>query len=138
MQAEPNTQSVADTNGCEPGGCGASECATSEPVAKSYRLVRADLPSLLMTMHGYTSPANAYLDHRITMAKEQSLVEMAPQEAVRTTPHFEAIKEWTRANPDEAAKIVLCSVYLSNGRYVAQEEVEPKPEPEKKSEDDGS
>lgn len=110
----------------------AAHAAATAPPPERFRLVRASLPNLLATLQSYTSPASQHLDaafHTFAEGHKGASNDVA----LRTVPHFETLREWCAANPDDAARIVLCAVYLANGRYVAQEELappEPAPAPE--------
>jgi hypothetical protein len=67
-----------------------------------------------------------------------------PTDAVRDVPHLETIAAWCGAHQDDAARIVLCAVYLANGHFPAQEAAEqaappePVPAPVATAEPDGS
>jgi hypothetical protein len=92
------------------------------PQAPQFRMLRANLPNLLATLYGYTSPAAAALDEKFAQHRETHPSSTNP---VAEVPHFDAIRDWCAANPSDAARIVLCAVYLVSGRHVVQEQVDP-------------
>lgn len=98
----------------------ASSAAKPSP---RFRMVRANLPNLLHSILAYASPAGQHLDAAIRDHVERE--SCSADEAVRTVAHHQVITEWCAANPAAAASVVLCAIYLANGRIVAQEEVAP-------------
>ncbi|MFY9341221.1 MAG: hypothetical protein WAT39_01945 [Planctomycetota bacterium] len=91
-----------------------------------FRMIRTSLPDLLATMRHYAGPANQVLDTAIKATADQQ----GQEHAVRRTPHYDVLRAWCAEHPDEAARIVLCAIYIANGRYVAQEEIPPPAPPE--------
>lgn len=97
------------------------------PPAPQFRLIRAGLPDLMGTLLTYAAPATQHLDEAIRRRVEAS--QTAPNDAVRDTPHFDTIEEWCRQHTADAARVVLCAVYLASGRFAVQDMLAPEPEP---------
>lgn len=103
-----------------------SAVATTPP-APQFRLIRAGLPELLGTLISYVAPATQHLDDAIRQRVEAA--QMAPNDAVRDTPHFDTIEEWCKQSPTDVARVVLCAVYLASGRFAVQDMLAPEPAP---------
>lgn len=100
------------------------------PPAPQFRLIRAGLPDLMGTLLNYAAPATQHLDEAIR--KRVEAAQLTPNDAVRDTPHFDTIEEWCKQHPTEAARVVLCAVYLASGRFAVQDVLapeEPAPNP---------
>jgi hypothetical protein len=97
------------------------------PPAPQFRLIRAGLPDLMGTLLTYAAPATQHLDEAIRRRVEAT--QTAPNDAVRDTPHFDMIEEWCKQHPADAARVVLCAVYLASGRFAVQDMLAPEPEP---------
>lgn len=101
--------------------------AATTPPAPQFRLIRAGLPELLGTLISYAAPATQHLDEAIR--KRVEAMQTAPNDAVRDTPHFDTIEEWCKQHPADAARVVLCAVYLASGRFAVQDMLAPEPAP---------
>jgi hypothetical protein len=95
--------------------------------APRLRLIRASLPDLMGTVLTYVAAAIQHLDDAIRRRVEAT--QAAPNDAVRDTPHFDTIEEWCKQYPADAARVVLCAVYLASGRFAVQDVLAPEPEP---------
>jgi hypothetical protein len=99
---------------------------TPTPTETRRRMVPVSLPDLLHALRTYTAPANQHLDN---ILQERVRGGEAAEQALVAVSHVDTMTEWCRDNPHAAACIVLCAVYLANGRHVAQEETrQPLPE----------
>lgn len=80
-------------------------------------------------MQQFAEPACKFLDRTLRdyAAKAAAPEAAAVRAAAQEVPHFETLLGWVANNQQQAACIVLAAVYLSTGRYVVQEVVEPKP-----------
>jgi hypothetical protein len=92
--------------------------------APRFQMVHVNMPNLLHTLLLAAMPAGKHLDEAIKLVAHTRPAD----EAVAAVGHYDVIRQWCAANPDEAAHVVLCAVYMANGRFVAQEELQP-PEP---------
>lgn len=98
--------------------------AAAQPTPR-FRMVPADLPSLIAILADFTVAPNRHLDAAFRAAIDAGV----PQgNAIRDVSHHAALRDWVLANPDAAARIVQVAVYMANGRFVAQEEVPAAPE----------
>lgn len=93
----------------------------SAPPAPQFRLRRVHFADLFATMQGCATPANAALDAAILAEINTG---KKPEEAIRDVSHLEAVARWCHANVEDAARIVLCAVYLANGHFPVQEAAE--------------
>lgn len=82
---------------------------------------RVHFADLFATMQNFATPANAALDAAILAAISAG---KPATEAVRDVSHLETIARWCQENPEDAARVVLCAVYLANGHFPVQEQVE--------------
>lgn len=103
----------------------AQSAAQAAQPATRFRLVPADLPSLLACLAEFAAPASRHLEGAFQVAIKAGAEKPA---AVREVPHYDTIREWVAAHPDEAARVVQVAVYLASGRFVAQEEASPPAE----------
>lgn len=94
------------------------ETATEKPPV----LKRIPLPDLLASQLAYTKPAFDVLETAIKAKADEG----DPENAARDTVHFETIAAWCEENPRDAARIVLCSIYLGNGQFVVQGAAQPE------------
>jgi hypothetical protein len=90
--------------------------------APRTKLLRVNMPQLLATLVNYTAPANIALN----VAFEEHRDAHPSGDAIADVLHFQAVEQWCHENPSDAARIVLCAVYLANGRFVAQEQMPPE------------
>jgi hypothetical protein len=98
--------------------------APAQSPALQFRLVRASFPELLHTLVTYTAPAGQHLD--AVISKRATDAGLNAHDAVRDTPHFDAVTDWCREHPSDAARVVLCAIYLANGRFAVQEQMPPE------------
>lgn len=105
-----------------------TETTEAKPEQPALQLI--DFPSLMASLNHYATPADRALDAAVAA----NIKDGGREAAVRATSHFDAILDWVKENPEEAARIVLASVYVRNGRFVvqvpAQVDAEPTPEAE--------
>lgn len=99
--------------------------AAPAPETPQFHLVPANPANLLHTMVAYAAPATQCLNEAFRAKIEAGA---APNDALRDTPHYDTIRDWCEQHPGDAARIVLCAVYLASGRFVVQEEVQPAAE----------
>lgn len=96
--------------------------APAEPAAAAAapkpkpKLQRANLPNLIATQLSYTGPA---IDH-LEQAFQRHLQEHPGSNPVVEVQHYDQVCEWCRANPEQAARIVMASIYLANGSFMVQ------------------
>ena len=93
----------------------------SAPPAPQFRMRRVHFADLFATMQGFATPANAALDAAILAEIKAG---KKPEDAIRDVSHLEAIARWCHENVEDAARIVLCAVYLANGHFPVQEQAE--------------
>lgn len=96
----------------------------ASPATPQLVVRRVSLPDLLGALIRCATPANAALDAAFKKAVDAGA---SLNDAVRQVPHIEVVRDWVAANPDLAAPIVLCAIYLSSGNHVVQEEVAARP-----------
>jgi len=78
----------------------------------------APLSNLIATLCQYCKvPIGA-----LNMTLEQKRESGECDDPVAEVDHFEFIESWCTENPHYAARIVMAAVYLSNGRFIVQEE----------------
>lgn len=101
-----------------------------DPAAQQLRMTRVGLPDLLANIQQLAAPAGAALDAAIAARAEllEGDEREKQQRAVELTPHYVVVVAWCRENPERAAGVVLCGVYLAHGRFLAQEALVPVPE----------
>lgn len=93
------------------------------PADQHFRMVRAGLPQLLGTLVAYAALPTQHLDDAIRSHHEHTGA--TPNDSVRDVPHFDTIEDWCREHPSDAARVVLCAVYLASGRFAVQDHAEP-------------
>jgi hypothetical protein len=95
-------------------------------------LVQSTLPALINVLHAETEPVRNALD---TAVLEQAGLERDDlknmdadkatklQEALAAVNHLDKVIEFVKANPEQAAKAILPSVYLVGASFTAQDKV---------------
>jgi hypothetical protein len=89
-----------------------------------FRPVRAGFHELLHTLVAYSAPAGQHLD--AVISRRATDAGLNAHDAVRDTPHFDAVTDWCREHPSDAARVVLCAIYLANSRFAVQEQLPPE------------
>lgn len=87
------------------------------------KLQRANLPNLIATQLSYTGPAIEHLEQ----AFQQHLQKHPGSNPVAELVHYDHVCDWCRQNPEQAARIVMASIYMANGSFMVQV---PPPEAE--------
>ena len=88
------------------------------------------LPQLLAASAAFASAPRQRLEQVLSArAAELGGDSEAQKRAVREVGHHGVMIDWCRENAEAAATLVLCAVYLSQGRFVVQEAVPVEGEP---------
>lgn len=107
--------------------------ATAEPSAPAAapkpkpKLQRANLPNLIATQMAYTAPALEHLEQVF----QKHLQQHPGSNPVAEVVHYDHVCDWCRQNPEQAARIVMASIYMANGSFMVQvppPEAEPEPD----------
>jgi hypothetical protein len=106
----------------------ASPATTPTP---TLQLRQSSLVELISSLQQFAEPACKFLDGvlRDHASKATTPEADAVRAAAQQVPHFETLVGWVEKNREQAACVVLAAVYLSTGRYVVQELVEPAAQP---------